>query len=214
MADDSWFRRRTWTSDDQAAFFARLRRSRGGSNKAQYCRIQAYELQQANNYQAAVELLELVMTEWPGDAEKAAVYHQKAKCLEGLGNFAGALAAYQQAFDAQREQPGYRTETHLGFGWLVAMTPYPELYDHAISALNEFALQSAFPVQCFKDAAIRAVIADAIGSRERAARFARIALAEAARIHSGYARHATLGFVAGVDRELAERLSQIAEHSA
>jgi hypothetical protein len=75
VADESWYRRRTWTDEDRAGFFARLRRSRSGFHKAQYCRIQAYELQQAGNYHAALELLDLLMKEWPDDAQKAAVFH-------------------------------------------------------------------------------------------------------------------------------------------
>ena len=212
MAEHSWYRRRTWTSDDQAAFFARLRRSRGGFHKAQYCRIQASELQQAHNYEAALGLLDLLMAEWPGDAQTAAVYYQKAECHEKLGDAEAAIAAYRLVFQAQREQVGYRTSADLSFGWLVALTPYPALYDEALSALDEFASSSTFPYELFKAAVVRALIADARGDRQRAARYATSALAEAARTHSGYARHATLGLVANVASELVERLKRIAEH--
>ena len=43
MAEE-WFRRKTWTQEDREAFFARLKRSRGLFHKAQYLRVQAYEL--------------------------------------------------------------------------------------------------------------------------------------------------------------------------
>jgi hypothetical protein len=43
MADD-WYRRKTWTAEDREEFFTRLRRSRGAFHKAQYARIQAFEL--------------------------------------------------------------------------------------------------------------------------------------------------------------------------
>jgi hypothetical protein len=44
MATD-WFRKTSWSETDQADFFARLKRSRGASNKAQYLRIQASHLE-------------------------------------------------------------------------------------------------------------------------------------------------------------------------
>lgn len=210
MSDESWYRRRTWTAEDQTAFFTKLRRSRGGFYKAQYCRIQAYELQQAGNYKAALELLDLVMTEWPADADKAAVYCQKAECLEQLGETTAALEAYRIVFEAQRQSPGHIAAAHLGFGMLVALSACAESYDVALSALDEFGARSSFPIQDFKAASIRALIADAQGKREAASRQAKSALAAAARTHSGFSRHATLGLVTSVQPDLEERLRHIA----
>lgn len=214
MADESWYRRRTWTDEDQAAFFARLRRSRGGFHKAQYCRIQAYELQQAGNFSAALELLDLLMKEWPADAQKAAVFHQRAECLENLGDNEGALNAYRSVCDAQRSLPSSMTTAHLGFGLLVALSPYPDLYDEALSVLDEFASSSTFPVEDFQAATIRALIADGKGEQAEASRQAQLALAAANRTHSGYARHATLGLVTGIEPSLEGRLRQLASSEA
>jgi len=211
MADESWYRRRAWTAEDQAAFHEKLRRSRGGFNKAQYCRIQAYELQQAGNYRGALELLNLLMTEWPDDAQKAAVFHQMAECHEALGDLTAALANYRAVFDTQRKKPGQRTNAHLGFGMLVALTPYPEFYDEALSVLDECESSASFPILEFESAMIRAIIADAKGSKESASRQAKTALAAAARKHSGYARHAALGLVASIKPDLEARLKKIAE---
>ena len=86
MGDDTWYRPRTWSDEDQAAFFAKLQRSRSGFHKAQYCRIQAYELQQAGSYKAALQLLDLLLAEWPTDAQKAAAFHQRAMYAEKLGD--------------------------------------------------------------------------------------------------------------------------------
>ena len=44
MSKDDWFRRTTWSDEDERAFFARLVRSRGIFRKAQYLRIQAVTL--------------------------------------------------------------------------------------------------------------------------------------------------------------------------
>lgn len=214
MADESWYRRRAWTDEDQAAFFARLRRSRSGFHKAQYCRKQAYELQQAGNFPAALELLDLLMKEWPDDAQKAAVFHQRAACLENLGDTEGALNAYRSVFDAQRALPSSLTTAHLGFGLLVALSPYPDLYDEAMSVLDEFASSSTYPVHDFQAATIRALIADSKGEQAEASRQAQLALAAADRTHSGYARHATLGLVTGIEPSLEGRLRQLASSGA
>jgi tetratricopeptide (TPR) repeat protein len=213
MSDECWHRRRTWTPDDEAAFFARLRRSRGAFHKAQYCRIQAYELQVAGNYSAALALLELLMREWSEEALKAAVYHQKANCLERLGQQAAAIDAYRAAFDAQRKEPGMMTSAHLDFGWLVVTAPCLELYEEALDVLEEFVRQSSFPIDEFREAAIRAFIWSAKGDRERSRRNAQAALDAMARRHSGFARHPDLGLVQDVEPIVAQRLQRLAAAS-
>jgi len=210
VVDDSWFRRKTWTQEDEAAFFSRLRRSRTAFHKAQYCRIQACELQMVGEYRAALGLLELVMREWPEAAQRAAVYHQKAECLEKLGQEAAAIEAYRAAFDAQRKQPTYKTAAHLDFGWLVATRPYPALYDEALRILEEFETPSPFPVEEFRSAAIQAFIWNGKGDRERSRRHAEAALAAMRRTHSGFARHPDLGLVEGVDLNTCEQLERLA----
>jgi hypothetical protein len=112
-------------------------------------------------------------------------------------------------------KPAEITAAHLGFGLLVAFTPYPELYDEAMSVLDEFSSPlSSFPIEEFKAAAIRALIAEARGHRELASSQAKTALAAAARTHSGYARHAKLGLVTKVQHDLEARLRGMAQHGA
>jgi tetratricopeptide (TPR) repeat protein len=210
MVDNSWFRRQTWTSDDRTAFFARLGRSRDAYHKAQYCRVQAYTLQQAGNYGAALELLELIMREWWSAAEHSLVFWQKAECLVAMGELAEAVQCYREVFGIQRKDRGTITNAHLGFGWLVVNTPYRELYDEVLAALEEFA-STAFPVEEFETAAIRALIYAAQGDRELSGRHARIALAASRKRHSGLAYHARLGLVESIDGDLEGRLRELGE---
>jgi tetratricopeptide (TPR) repeat protein len=210
LADKDWFRRKTWTADDQAAFFARLKRSRTGFHKAQYCQIQAFELQQVGYYKPALELLDLLMSEWPEDAMLAPVWQQTAECRARLGDLTGAISAYRSVFAEQRRRPGMLTDAHLGFALLVAQTPLPELYDDALKTLKEFESSSAvFPVETFKAAAARAIICGAMGDKATAAGHARTALDAAARQHSGFARHANFGLVSKVDATLRTRLEEL-----
>jgi hypothetical protein len=150
------------------------------------------------------------MAEWPNDAQKAQVFWQTAGCHEALGSIPEALAAYRLVFYTQRKEPGTTTNAHLGFGMLVALTPFPELYDEALSVLEEFESPSSFPNLDFSAATVRALIADAKGDRELAARQAKAALNEAAKTHSGYSRHPKLGLVTSIKPELEARLNRIA----
>jgi tetratricopeptide (TPR) repeat protein len=210
MADD-WFRRKTWTPKDREEFFGRLRRSRGAFNKAQYARIQAYELlttRSRDAYLAALELLDMVLAEWHDEAQLASVYHHRAECFAGLGDLPRAIDAYRQVFQTQRVRKGELTAAHLDFGWLVVTTPLPKLYDEALTALREFHGDSydAFPVSRYRARAIQALIFDCRGLHDEARDSARVALDAAAARHSGFRYHAKLGLVASPDKTIHERL--------
>jgi tetratricopeptide (TPR) repeat protein len=211
MADD-WFRRKTWTPKDREEFSARLRRSRGAFHKAQYARIQAYELlttRTRDAYIAALELLDMILAEWRDDAQLASVYHHRAECFLGLGDTQRAVDAFRHVFRRQRVFRGELTGAHLDFGWFVVTAPLPELYDEALSVLSEFG-QEMFPVQRYRASAIHALILDARGQREQARGYARIALQEAAARHSGFRYHATLGLVESPDERVHEKLQTLA----
>ncbi len=212
MADD-WYRRKTWTPKDREEFFAKLQRSRGAFNKAQYARIQAYELVTTRTpeaYPAALELLDMILAEWPAGAELAAVHHQRAGCFLALGDVPRAVDAYQQVFQAQRACSGHLTGAPLDFGWLAVTVPLPELYDEALAVLDEFPY-GAFPVSRYRASAIHALIFDDRGKPEKARNCARIALEEAAARHSGFRNHATLGLVETPDERVHTRLQALAK---
>ena len=103
-----WYERSTWTPEDQADFQARLKRSRGSVNKAQYLRLQALALQDAGTealLEAAVELLDQLLRDCPDTSLLTSTYQQRAECLADLGRYDEALANYQAAFEAQRQAP-------------------------------------------------------------------------------------------------------------
>jgi tetratricopeptide (TPR) repeat protein len=210
MSDD-WFRRKTWTPKDREEFFGRLRRSRGARSKAQYARIQAYELLTTRTpeaYLAALELLDTILVEWREDAQLASVYHHCAECYVGLGDLPRAIDAYHQVFETQRVRKGELTMAHLDFGWLVATTPLPDLYDEALVLLGEFT-HSMFPIDQYRASTIHALILAARGRREQARGYARIAIQAAAARHSGFRYHAKLGLVMSPDEAVYERLQKL-----
>ena len=213
MPNDDWFRHKTWTPADRAEFFARLRRSRGAFHKAQYTRIQAYELQTIGTqdaFRGALDLLDMILTEWRSEAQLAAVYHQYAQCFLGLDQQLRAIESFHEVFQAQRKQPGHITDAHLDFGWLCISVPLPESYSDALGLLDEFHYAPVFPVQIYRDAAIRAVILHSRGERKLAREFALRALTSAEVTRSPLPRHPTLGVVTETDPEIHARIQSIA----
>jgi hypothetical protein len=211
MAHD-WYRRKTWTPKDREEFFTRLRRSRSAFHKAQYVRIQAYELLNSRTreaYFAALELLDMIMAEWPESSQLTSVYHHRAECFAGLGDLPRAIEAYRQVFRTQRERTRERTDAHLDFGWLVATTPMPELFNEALAVLCEFH-HDMFPRDRYRAGAIQALILDSQGKCEQARSHASIALEAAAATHSGFRYHPRIGLVTSPDRKVHEKLQSLA----
>jgi len=96
---DEWYRRTTWTKDDQADFEARLARARK-QNRAQYLLIQASYLMEAANRKltsAALELLNRMLAEYPSDVQVAQAHTQRAECHIQLGEVDKAIEAFRSA---------------------------------------------------------------------------------------------------------------------
>jgi len=212
MSNDDWFRRRTWTPADRAEFSARLKRSRGAFHKAQYARIQAYELQTVGTpetLRGAVELLDTILAEWRSEAQLAAVHHQYAQCFLRLGQQERAIESFREVFRAQRQQPGHITDAHLDFGWLCISVPLPQLYPDVLGVLDEFQYAPVFPVQIYRDATIRAVIHHSRGEHQLARDYAQRALSSAALARSPLPRHPMLGVVTETDPDFHAQLQSI-----
>jgi tetratricopeptide (TPR) repeat protein len=204
-----WYRRSTWTPDDQADFQARLKRSRGSFHKAQYLRLQALALQEVGTdaiLSAALSLLDQLVRDYPDPSQLASAHQQRAECLADLGRYEEALASYRAAFDAQRHAPNWKTEAYLGFGELVLGLKRKDLYQEAVAVLEQFGGGEVFPASQYRHATIRALTCDASGDRASACLHARQALAAAAKVESPFRYHRQLGLVRFVDPEVMDRL--------
>lgn len=116
MAREDWYRRQTWSEDDQRNFFDRLKRSRGDYNKAQYLRIQALYLLESGLYREAVRLLTMLREQYPHeDSQETSAFLQKAECLWAIGDRPGSFEAYGKALTAQRRHPNSRSFVALSF---------------------------------------------------------------------------------------------------
>jgi tetratricopeptide (TPR) repeat protein len=204
-----WYRRSTWTAEDQADFQARLKRSRGSFHKAQYLRLQALALQEAGTEAllvAALSLLEQLVREYPEPSQLASAHQQRAQCLANLGRYADAMASYEASFAAQRQAPNWKTEAYLDFGELVLGLKRADLYAQAVAVLNEFGGGEQFPASQYRSATIRALTCNAAGDHRGARLHAAEALAAVAKTESPFRYHRKLGLVRFVDPEVLDQL--------
>lgn len=213
MAKDDWFRRETWSSEDQGEFERRLARSRPTS-RAQYLRIQAVHLRQAREpelLRAAHTLLDRVVTEYPKDLQAALGLAERAECLVALGEWPAAAEAFRAAIEAEEAFPSVRTDAYLSFAFEAVTRDDRALFDEVSRVCRAHASESRpFPVQQFRWHAVQALLADAEQNTEVARTEASAALAAAAAFESGFRYHRTLGLVHGVPQELDKRLRLLA----
>jgi tetratricopeptide (TPR) repeat protein len=213
MGREDWYRKQTWTQADQSAFFERLAKSRGAFHKAQYARIQAWELHHNGGSKyasAALELLDKILDCWKEEAQLAMVHHQRAECLLDLGDEEGAIAAFRATLDEQRRVPGIMTNAHLDFAWWVAVSGRQDLFIEALGVLNEFSEGLQFPATIYLSEGARALIRAASGDNFAAGRHARNALDASAAIHSVLRYHPTVGLVHVRIDDAHERLARLA----
>jgi tetratricopeptide (TPR) repeat protein len=212
MSNTEWFRRTTWSDADREDFGARLKRSRGAGNKAQYLRIQAVHLADAGHHAAAIELLDRLLAEFPQRIELAQAHAQRAESLASLGQIDAAIQEYRGALQTERDFPNVRTNAWLDFAWLVVERQLADYYDEVSQVLKEFREEGGlkFPAIEYRYAAIQAILTDYRGDKVRAREFAQKALAEAAKDHSGLRYHPTVGLVGSERNTFANRLRTLA----
>ena len=136
MSKTEWYRRSTWTDFDREEFNARLQRSRGTGNKAQYLRIQASHLAEAGLHAAAIELFDRLLAEFPERIELALAHLQRAQSLAKLGRTGPAIDEYRAALQAERDFPNVQTNAWLSFGWFAVEEQLTELYDEVLVTIE------------------------------------------------------------------------------
>jgi tetratricopeptide (TPR) repeat protein len=208
-----WFRKHSWSHEDQAEFFARLKRARSTS-RAQYLFIQALELSEASqDYdKVAISLFNTVLEEYPGSSMTVRALSRKGNRLERQGRIGEAIECYRLAVDEMRRKLSGQTWAWLDLVWLIARESNEKLYDEALSLITEFGRKAVrFPVVEFKIEASRAFIFVGRGEKEMAAEAACLSLAAAGERVSGLARHPTIGLVKDLNTAVEARLHRIAQ---
>jgi len=221
MGREDWYRRETWTPEDQAEFFLRLNRGRKAYYKASHCRVQAVYLEKTGDpprIEAAVGLLRLVLSNWPDQTtELASVHWQLGTCFAKLGRLDEAFASLRDSVAARRLEPLFCNPAFLDFGWLAVTHRRSDLYAEAIALLQEFGPRdgrdSTFPRETYRHAAVCALIADETGQAALAGDWARCALEAAGQRVSGSWKHPEWGVLQEPpDWQVHERLRTLAAH--
>jgi tetratricopeptide (TPR) repeat protein len=156
MAD--WFRNKTWDDTVERAFNAKLRRARG---KGQYLRIQASTLATSHPL-VALRLLDLYFA-LPEDFDHAQAHVDRATAYLALGRTRDAVDAYEAALAREAAFPKLQTQAYLNLPYLVATLGLKELYDRAVTLLDEHQNRLVFPVDHFRWNVSYALIASDLG---------------------------------------------------
>lgn len=213
MSKEDWYRKTTWSKSAKEEFFARFNRSRTNFHKAQYLRIQASYLQSTNTEEMALcslELLELILKDYPEKSELSSTYLQKAECLIMLGKIEQGIDEMRNALQAEREYPNTKTEVWLEFGWTAIIYQISYLYDEVFEVLNEFKSDLMFPVDKYRWNAIQAIIGNEKGNKNAAKKYASTALEASSLVHSGFRYHPNIGLVQNPNAEIHSQLIELA----
>jgi tetratricopeptide (TPR) repeat protein len=214
MAKQDWFRRETWTTEDELDFFAHLARARTAYNKAQYLRIQSLYLKDTRLpelLQPSIQLAEKCINEFSAESWQMASCHLViAECHSMLGNVKDAVEAYLKCFDAQRKCPNHQTLGPTSFSMFVVEHEITDLYETVVSVLNEFRSLSRIQFVDYQDWGCLAIIASNTGLKDDAIELAKRALECAHRTHSGFNKHPTVGLVSDRESAFYQKVQKIA----
>jgi tetratricopeptide (TPR) repeat protein len=197
MAKQEWFRKASWSPEDEADFFAHLHRARP-AGRAQYLRIQALHLTEGASpalLAAALALLDRCVQSYPDDTLIAMAHDQRAKCLSSLQRPEEAVEAFRAAFGAMRRRPNVRPSTAAEFGVFVVARRLEPLYDEALAMLDEFEGTDIFPVEVYRRQGVRAILNARRGRLAVALPAAKSALDAVLQQKSGARYHSGLGLV-------------------
>ena len=207
-----WYRRSTWTQEDEIEFFKKLKRAQK-HNRPQYLRVQAnclYETKNREFLRVAESLACKVLTDCL-DAEfiniEIAPTHQLlGKIYEELRENDKAILHYQKALAQERVYPNSRTDAYLGYAEVIVKTQRTELFSEAEKILHEQVERAYFPAQKYKRCIILAIINKHRGNDAEAQKFMALAKQNSDADTSGFRYHKTLGLVKETDRWLEELL--------
>jgi tetratricopeptide (TPR) repeat protein len=211
MSQDEWYRRRTWTNGDREAFFARLKRSRSVFHKSQYVRIQAHTLAEHGHHRDALELLDTLINEYPDRSQLAQAYLQRAECHAALGNADAAIENYVKVFEVEQDYPTVQTHAWLTYPWFIVESGREDLYSHALETIRNHEDKRAltFPIDVYRWAGVKAILAEALGHHDMARDFAAEAIDASKQESSGFRYHPDVGLVSDIGSRIHEQLVAI-----
>src|SRR5262245_58726359 len=212
MKKQDWYRRTTWSEEDEADFKTRLSRTRG--QRSEYLRIQAWALADTADPRfadPAIRLATRYLQENPKGGSRAQVLCTIARACEAKEDIHGAVDAYRRAIEAE-SLGGVRCRAYLQFAWFAATRTLSELFPEVLKSMQTLMQPEdlIFPAAQYRYFGALAVISGAFGDLENAKRMATNALAAASKQTGPFKRHPNVGIVSDRDRGAMARLTQLA----
>jgi tetratricopeptide (TPR) repeat protein len=196
MAD--WFRKKSWTEDDEKDFFLKLSRARK-DGRAQYLKIQAIELAQTKNEKllgVAEILINRLFTDYPDDRfNKPDSIHLLGDIYRLRNNFEKAIIYYKQALDFEMIYPQVKTQAYLDYSELIVKTNKVNLFNSVEDILLKRLPDQLFPIEKYKSFSILAIISNHRGDLNNAKHYTELADQYANKETSGLRYHKYLGVV-------------------
>lgn len=217
MATDDWYRNTTWDSNTEADFEARLKRSRGAYNKAQYLRIQASYLLGSSDkdmQQVGVRLMDRLIKDYPTEEFSTIFGHEQ------LGDYYFKSGDFEKAekhfrlvtehYIAKNTRGGTSATADLKLAETILTANWTKKFDEAYSLCKNFPLDNlTFNSEKYYYAKLTAQVCDRLNKKDEAKDYAMTAIEISKITEHQFSRHKTVGLVRATDKQL-RTLEQIA----
>jgi tetratricopeptide (TPR) repeat protein len=197
MAID-WYRKTTWTTEDETAFFLKLKRAHKDS-RPQYLKLQAFTLAETNNDKLLIVALNLLEKYFnaclDNDIFQSDAYNIKGDIYYKQGKYDMALESYKNAVDFEKKYPQIRTNAYLQYSELVIQLNRTELFENIETLLLERNGEIDFPKNKYLKNSILSIIYKHKKDMEKANYYKTLAEEAANAEESVFRWHRKLGLV-------------------
>ena len=163
--ENDWFRKTTWTKEDEEDFFAHFGRARN-YNRPQYLRIQTVTLLGKDRYEAAKKLIDKYFLDYPDDRfERALMYKSLSEVSTGLKDHDKAFEYLKKAAEFELEFPNVTCDARLDYAVLIVKQRKKDLFEEAEKHVDLGGM--IFPYQLYRAYAVLAIISKAKGDLEK-----------------------------------------------
>ena len=208
MASADWYMNEDWNEAIEAAFRAKLSRSR--TNRPHYLRVQGDQI--ADRYPSTALKLIDEYFETGDEFEVPLALCVRAKAHAALGQADEAIAAYHAALAWEDSHPNLVSPARIEFPKFLATARITAEYERALQVLAKRFDESdhVFPAYSYAWNGANALIADDLGMDRDAREFAQRALRAAAMTESPCPRHRSVGLVKSKSDDFGRRIERIA----
>jgi len=197
-----WYRRKTWTEDDEQEYFAKLAKARKHS-RAQYLRVQAIELaetKQTDLMTTAEKLLNKLFDEYPeSQVDMSSGYATLGNIYKERQMIDEAISYYKKAIDFEIFFPNVLTQAYLDYSELIVKFNKKSNFEFVEKIILERIGDSIFPLEKYRAYSILSIISQYKGDKPAAVQYQNIANDNADFKTSGLRYHQDLGLVKNRD---------------